>query len=168
MTSCYVETNGDLSNRSEKSPTGFGVQRQECGQGRAAVIIMKVLAPETIASESSDPLLGKSTAPSAPSAPSAPITSNLSLTAQNSLLSSYSSPAVLEAPMPWPFPDSRQLDRDNVKRVSSIDLPLALSTIAQDISTLPPSYPSWYIQAFSLMTSLFGITLSLAKVITVI
>jgi hypothetical protein len=167
-TSCYVETNGDLSNRSEKSPTGFGVQRQECGQGRAAVTTMKVLAPETIASESSDPLLGKSTAPSAPSAPSAPITSNLSLTAQNSLPPSHSSPAVSEAPMPRPFPDSRQLDRDSVERAPSIDLPLALSTTAQDTSTSPPSHPSRYIQAFSLMTSLFGTTLSPAKVITVI
>jgi hypothetical protein len=109
--------------------------------------------------------LGKSTVPSAPDSP---ITSNLSLTAQNSLPPSHSSPAVSEAPVPRPCPDSRQLDGDNVEPTPSTDLPLALSTTAQDTSTSPPNHPSRYIQAFSLMTSLFGTTLSPAKVITVI
>lgn len=151
-----VGKNSDLT-----SLAGFGVQRQKCVPERTAITTK---APEAIIRESSDSLLLTSTIPStrSPAALSPPIA------ALGSLLPSHSSASVSEAPLPQSCPDQRQLDEDRVEPESPPDHQLASSASAQQTDPSPPDRPSRYIQAFSLMTSLFGTTLGPAKLITVI
>jgi hypothetical protein len=153
--SCDVEENRDLT-----SPAGFKGQRHRHVPGRAAATMK---ACEATTRGSPDSLLATSTIPSAPRSPAV---STPPTTALNSLLPSHSSAAVLEDPLPQSRPDQRQLDEAGPE--SRSDRQLASSASAQQTGQPPPDRPSRYMQAFTLMTSLFGTTLSPAKLITVI
>ncbi|KAH8797662.1 hypothetical protein F5884DRAFT_864285 [Xylogone sp. PMI_703] len=125
----------------------------------------KILLVSTITRESSDSPLATSTIPSTPRSPAISIPPT---TALGSLPRSPSSVAFPEAPLPQSHPDQRQLDEDRVEPESPTDHQLASPASAQQTDPSSPDYPSRYIQAFSLMTSMFGTTLGPAKLITII
>jgi hypothetical protein len=152
-TSCDVEVNKDLT-----CPARFGVQRQKCTPQRA---VIAVEAPTAIIRESSDASLAASTSPYIPCSPTVLTPPVAPL---GSLLPSHLGAAVSEDPLPQSCPDQRQLDEDIVESEAR----LASSASAQQTGPSPPDHRSRYIQAFSLMTSMFGTTLAPANLIIVI
>jgi hypothetical protein len=153
-----VEANGDSSAFNGRPRTTFGVQRGAHAIERASAA-MKVPGHTNVIREPSDSHLATS---SIPLAPGSPVASISPVAAQGSLLPSQSDPAG------GACPDQRPLDEDSNEPTSSADDQLALSTTAQRTNASLEDHPSPFAQVFGHMTSLFGTTLSPAKLITVI
>jgi hypothetical protein len=142
QTYCDVEANKDVSDYNRRLPTRLGVP--------GYINIIRKPSDSRLAT----PLI--------PLAPSSLIALTSPVIAQGSLLLSYSGPAG------GACPDRRLLDEEIKKQTSSTEDQLTLPTIAQRTDASLKGHRSLFAQAFGHLTSLFGTTVSLDRLIIVI